>query len=107
MARRLGISRDDVLAAAVKLTQRGQRLTVAAVAHELDCKPPSIYHHLPGGLDELRDYATEKVLVGRYARVINDEGWTCTAHEPLMYGVCGGCMEGQTRLARRLLGLPR
>lgn len=50
MARRLGVSRDDVVAAAVGLTDDGglEALTVAAVADAVGCRPPSVYHHVDG-----------------------------------------------------------
>lgn len=50
MARRLGVSRDDVVAAAMRVCdQRGLGdLTVAAVAAEVGCRPPSVYHHVDG-----------------------------------------------------------
>lgn len=50
MARRLGVSRDDVVAAAVSVADRDGlgELTVAAVASEVGCRPPSVYHHVDG-----------------------------------------------------------
>lgn len=50
MARRLGVSRDDVIAAAVMVSDRDgfDALTVAAVADEVGCRPPSVYHHVDG-----------------------------------------------------------
>lgn len=50
MARRLGVSRDDVIDAAVHLSdEQGLRdLTVAAVADAVGCRPPSVYHHVDG-----------------------------------------------------------
>lgn len=54
MARRLGVTRDDVVDAAVRITDRDglDGLTVAAVAGEVGCRPPSVYHHV-AGLDGL------------------------------------------------------
>lgn len=50
MARRLGVSREDVIAAAVRICDREglAGLTVAAVADEVGCRPPSVYHHVDG-----------------------------------------------------------
>lgn len=50
MARRLGVSREDVIAAAVRVGDRARLdgLTVAAVAAEVGCRPPSVYHHVDG-----------------------------------------------------------
>lgn len=50
VARRLGVSREDVIAAAVRIADRDglAGLTVAAVAGEVGCRPPSIYHHVDG-----------------------------------------------------------
>lgn len=50
MARRLGVSREDVVAAAVRIGDRDglDGLTVAAVATEVGCRPPSVYHHVDG-----------------------------------------------------------
>ncbi len=50
MARRLGVSREDVIAAAVRVGDRAglDGLTVAAVAAEVGCRPPSVYHHVDG-----------------------------------------------------------
>lgn len=66
MARRLGVSRDDVVAAAVTVSDRDGfgALTVAAVADEVGCRPPSVYHHVDGlsglagavALSATRDY---------------------------------------------------
>lgn len=67
MARRLGVSRDDVIAAAVRLSDEGglEALTVAAVADAVGCRPPSVYHHVDGlgGLSrEVARAATEDLL---------------------------------------------
>ena len=50
MARRLGVSRGDVVAAAVRVCDREglHGLTVAAVAADVGCRPPSVYHHVDG-----------------------------------------------------------
>lgn len=50
MARRLGVSREDVVDAAVLVSDRDgfDALTVAAVADEVGCRPPSVYHHVDG-----------------------------------------------------------
>ena len=50
MARRLGVSRQDVIDAAVRLSDSDglSALTVAAVADAVGCRPPSIYHHVDG-----------------------------------------------------------
>lgn len=50
MARRLGVSREDVIAAAVRLSDDEglAALTVAAVADAVGCRPPSVYHHVDG-----------------------------------------------------------
>lgn len=50
MARRLGVSRQDVIDAAVRLSdeQGLEALTVAAVAEAVGCRPPSVYHHVDG-----------------------------------------------------------
>lgn len=67
MARRLGVSREDVIAAAVRLSDDGglAGLTVAAVADAVGCRPPSVYHHVDGlaGLSrEVARSATEDLL---------------------------------------------
>ena len=50
MARRLGVSRQDVIDAAVRLSDEHglEELTVAAVADAVGCRPPSVYHHVDG-----------------------------------------------------------
>lgn len=50
MARRLGVSREDVVDAAVRVSDRDglAGLTVAGVAGEVGCRPPSVYHHVDG-----------------------------------------------------------
>ena len=50
MARRLGVSRSDIIDAAVRVCDREglAGLTVAAVAAEVGCRPPSVYHHVDG-----------------------------------------------------------
>lgn len=61
MAARLGITQNDVYEAVVRLWRKGEdRLTVAAVAKELGCAPPSVYHHLPNGLDDVEDIVHEQ-----------------------------------------------
>lgn len=42
-------------------------------------------------------------IIDVVARVINDEGWTCVAHEPLDYGDCFDCGVGQHRLAVQVI----
>lgn len=50
MARRLGVSRQDVVDAAVRVVDDHglDALTVAAVAGQVGCRPPSVYHHVDG-----------------------------------------------------------
>lgn len=55
MAARLGVSVDDIRAAAIKIVKRGEELTLFAVAEEVECKPPSVYHHVPDGLFGLQE----------------------------------------------------
>lgn len=47
---RRGLSRDDVVDAAVRVADRGglERLTLAAVAAELGIRTPSLYNHVSG-----------------------------------------------------------
>lgn len=77
VARRLGVAREDVVAAAVRVCDRSgvAGLTVAAVAEEVGCRPPSVYHHVDG-LDGLvravtlvaaEQLATALVAAGRDA----------------------------------------
>ena len=56
-------SRADVVAAGVAITaERGlSSLTLNAVAERLGVQRPSLYHHLPGGVDELRDAVIDAV----------------------------------------------
>jgi AcrR family transcriptional regulator len=55
MAKKLGFTRGDVIAAAVALADETgiERLNLADVAKRLGVKPPSLYHHV-GGIDGLR-----------------------------------------------------
>lgn len=67
MAARLGISREDVHEAVVKIWREGdKRITVAAVAKELGCAPPSIYHHLPNGLDDVEAIVRVQTRIDGY-----------------------------------------
>lgn len=60
---RQGFSRADVVAAGVAITaERGlSGLTLHAVADRLGVQRPSLYHHLPGGVDELRTAVIEAI----------------------------------------------
>lgn len=60
---RQGFSRADVVAAGVALTaERGlSGLTLNAVAERLGVQRPSLYHHLPGGFEELRTAVIEAI----------------------------------------------
>lgn len=55
---------EEVVAAAVDLTRRGglPSLTLRAVALELGVQSPSLYHHVPGGLDELQARVVDSVI---------------------------------------------
>jgi TetR/AcrR family tetracycline transcriptional repressor len=57
------LSRDDVIQASVELIAKHglPALTVRAVADALGVRSPSIYHHLPGGFQELRTAVVEKI----------------------------------------------
>ncbi|WP_409329955.1 TetR/AcrR family transcriptional regulator [Trujillonella humicola] len=56
-------SRADVVTAGVAITaERGlSSLTLNAVAERLGVQRPSLYHHLPGGVDELRNAVIDAV----------------------------------------------
>lgn len=58
------ITRDDVVAAALGLTRTSglASLTLRAVALQLGVQSPSLYHHIPGGLDELHSLVAESVV---------------------------------------------
>jgi AcrR family transcriptional regulator len=60
---RQGFSRADVVAAGVAITaERGlSGLTLNAVADRLGVQRPSLYHHLPGGFEELRTAVIEAI----------------------------------------------
>lgn len=45
----------------------------------------------------------EPKAVEAIARIINDEGWTCTAHEPESFGACPDCRKAQTKLASEII----
>lgn len=85
MARRLGVSRQDVIDAAVDLSDAAglDSLTVAAVAEAVGCRPPSVYHHVDG-LDGLSRAvalaAAEDVLAAIHEATADTTGMaTCTA----------------------------
>jgi AcrR family transcriptional regulator len=65
------MSADDVEQAGVKLTQRDglQRLTLRAVALDLGVQSPSLYYHIPGGLDELQARVVDRVIAQFEAEV--------------------------------------
>jgi AcrR family transcriptional regulator len=56
-------SRADVIRAGVEITrERGlSKLSLSAVAERLGVQRPSLYHHLPGGLRELRSGVIESI----------------------------------------------
>jgi AcrR family transcriptional regulator len=56
-------SRPDVVAAGVRITaERGlPGLTLSAVADRLGVQRPSLYHHFPGGFEELRAAVLESI----------------------------------------------
>jgi AcrR family transcriptional regulator len=60
--RRLALA--DVVQAGVALTRTSGlgSLTLAAVARELGVQSPSLYHHVPGGLDELKGHVVDHVI---------------------------------------------
>jgi AcrR family transcriptional regulator len=62
-ASRSRLSRADVVAAGVAITaERGlSALTLHAVADRLGVQRPSLYHHLPGGFEELRTAVIEAI----------------------------------------------
>jgi AcrR family transcriptional regulator len=67
---------DDVVRAGVAITaeQGLQALTVRAVAARLGVRSPSLYHHLPGGVEELRS-----LVVLEIQRILD-------AEDPVMEG---------------------
>jgi AcrR family transcriptional regulator len=76
------MSADDVEQAAIDLTRREglQRLTLRAVALALGVQSPSLYHHIPGGLDELQARVVDRVLAQFEAEVQqqsrpDESGW--------------------------------
>ncbi len=50
MARRVGLTREDVIGAAAAIADANgiEQLNVAAVAQRLGVRSPSLYHHVPG-----------------------------------------------------------
>jgi AcrR family transcriptional regulator len=76
------MSPDEVEQVAVRLTRRDglQRLTLRAVALELGVQSPSLYYHIPGGLDELQARVVDRVLAEFEAEVQSqslpeESGW--------------------------------
>jgi AcrR family transcriptional regulator len=57
------ITPDDVVQAGVALTRKAglSSLTLRAVALELGVQSPSLYHHIPGGLDELQALVVDSI----------------------------------------------
>lgn len=54
---------DDIVEAGVAITSSDgfAAVTVRAVAGRLGVRSPSLYHHLPGGVDELRGLVVERI----------------------------------------------
>lgn len=85
------MSRDDVVMAAVELTAAHglSELTVRALASRLGVRSPSIYHHLRGGLQELRTAVVEKIADLVADEVGDDPGdtiWEWVTKAPLRVG---------------------
>jgi AcrR family transcriptional regulator len=88
MARRVGIDRDDVLAAALEIVDADglDALSLSAVATALDVRTPSLYSHvdgLPGLLDALSIAATAdfgEALRDSVVGVAGDEAVAAFAH---------------------------
>ncbi|MCU1593329.1 MAG: transcriptional regulator, TetR family [Frankiales bacterium] len=59
-----GITPEDVVHAGVRLTRSGglTSLTLRAVALDLGVQSPSLYHHVPGGLDELQALVVDSIM---------------------------------------------
>jgi AcrR family transcriptional regulator len=62
-ARPRGITVDDIVRAGVAITAEDglPAVSVRAVAHRLGVRSPSLYHHLPGGVDELRSLVVQEI----------------------------------------------
>lgn len=85
------LSRDDVVLAAVELTAAHglSELTVRALATRLGVRSPSIYHHLPGGLQELRTAVVEKIadlVANEVGDNPTDSIWEWVTKVPLRVG---------------------
>lgn len=58
------ITPDDVVQSGVNLTRKAglSSLTLRAVALELGVQSPSLYHHIPGGLEELQALVVDSIM---------------------------------------------
>lgn len=100
MAARLGIKTDEIVRVAVDLVDDGKELSFYEVADLVGCRPPSLYHHFEGGVDDLRAAVIEMAENQMFSfvksgiganptamRVIEEADAWASAH-PWLYRMC-------------------
>jgi AcrR family transcriptional regulator len=58
------LSRELIVRTALDMLSRGREFTIPALAGELKVHPSSLYHHIPGGRDEIVDLMRAELYAG-------------------------------------------
>ncbi len=68
------LSRERIVRTALDMLRRGREFTIPALAAELKVHPSSLYHHIPGGRDEIVDLMRAELYAGIDLESLSDHG---------------------------------